>query len=368
MNKNAFNFTEEDRIQVVQEYLTTKISYPKLAKKHDIGEATVKRWVAKYRGNAEYGISVGENLKGTSTLYDDKGNVKQRWVKTDADTEKTKELLSAYAEGYALELPKAKPVKAPKNFNENLMALYTLTDAHIGMRSDEWDIEESERIVTGWIDMATHQAPDAHTAVLNVQGDTAHWDSLSPVTPASGHVLDAACGSRVMARTIIKLMRYAIAKLLLKHKHVHVKYLVGNHDEYGAVMNSEWLNVFYENEPRVSVDTTDELYHCHLWGKTVNFFHHGHKRNIMNVGKVFVRMFRKEYGVAEKAYGHIGHFHHGLKMPQELVNMEIHPTLAAKDEYAKYAGYIADRAAHVIYYHKEMGECGRNTITPEMIE
>ena len=48
--------------------------------------------------------------------------------------------------------------------------------------------------------------------------------------------------------------------------------------------------------------------------------------------------------------------------------LEQHPTLSAKDAYASRGGYSSKRAAKIITYHKEHGEVGRNTLSPEMIK
>jgi hypothetical protein len=45
-----------------------------------------------------------------------------------------------------------------------------------------------------------------------------------------------------------------------------------------------------------------------------------------------------------------------------------HPTLAARDAYAARGGWIADRAAWAITYHKKYGAVGRVMITTEMLE
>ena len=47
--------------------------------------------------------------------------------------------------------------------------------------------------------------------------------------------------------------------------------------------------------------------------------------------------------------------------------IEQHRTMAAKDSYASRGGYLAGRDAKAITYHKQYGEVGRITITPEML-
>lgn len=364
-------FDTEYKKRIVKEQMESGLSHRAWYALEDrpFAQRSFDRWAPKYRDEIQYDLPPGEQFSGASRLKtwrDEDGNYMAEWTKSSKELEDQKALIKSFADGFLEDMPRAEPVAAPKRAREDILAQYTLTDAHIGMRGDEWDLEIAEKMICGWIDMAVRSGPDAHTAVFNVQGDTSHWDSLKPVTPASQHVLDAACGSREMARMVIKLMRYCIKVLLETHQEVHVKYLVGNHDEYTAVLNSEWLNVFYEDEPRLTVDVTDAIYHCFEWGNVGLYYHHGHKRNMNTVDKVFARMFREVYGRTTKAYGHLGHFHHKIKVPTDLMTIEVHPTLAGKDEYAKFGGYISDRESTTIYYSKN-GEIGRNTITPEMI-
>jgi hypothetical protein len=209
-------------------------------------------------------------------------------------------------------------------------------------------------------------APDAKTGLFVQLGDMAHFDSLDPVTPASKHVLDADARAYTMVRAGVKLMRESIDTLLRKHDNVHVIIADANHDPFGAIYLRELLTVAYENEPRVKVDDNPNTYYCFVWGENSLFFHHGHKRKIKDVSRVFAGMYREQYGNSKKSYAHIGHYHHTASAEDALMRSEIHPTLAAKDAYAARGGYISQRAANTIIYDKNHGEVGRITVTPEM--
>lgn len=45
-----------------------------------------------------------------------------------------------------------------------------------------------------------------------------------------------------------------------------------------------------------------------------------------------------------------------------------HPTLAARDAYAARGGWISERQASAITYHKLHGQVARNIVTPEMVQ
>lgn len=332
-----------------------------------IDRRTLQRW----RIHCEkivYNVPEGHTLKGTSTLIGADGSQKLQWVKTSKDLDRQKEVLDAFAEGLKDDIPRAIPNFAKPQTVKDLLATYILTDAHIGMRSPEWNLEIAEKTVTNWIDETIKQAPNADTGLLCFQGDTMHWDSLSPVTPAHKHVLDADCSAREMTRCVIRLVRYAVSRLLYKHKNVHIIFVIGNHDEYGATIHSEWLDMFYESEPRVTVDRSESVYHCYTWGDTSLFFHHGHKRKISDISNVFAGMYRKEYGNSKYSYGHVGHYHHSARTENQLMQVEIHPTLSGKVDYAVNGGWLSQRGANTIIYHKQYGEVGRITIRPEQLQ
>lgn len=169
-----------------------------------------------------------------------------------------------------------------------------------------------------------------------------------------------------MAYVVAQLMKYAIDLLLTKHKHVHVMYVEGNHDPSMSRVGSVWLDLLYENEPRVSVDTANTVYHVYEWGEVSIFSHHGHKRRINDITKVFAGIYREIFGRTKYSYGHIGHYHHVKADEDQLMQIQIHPTLSGKDDYAREGGWLSQRGAKVIIYHKKYGEVDTATGRPEM--
>ena len=142
----------------------------------------------------------------------------------------------------------------------------------------------------------------------------------------------------------------------------------GNHDPASSVWLRELLYSFYEEEPRVYIDTNPDPYYCLTYGKCCLFYHHSHKRRIKVLDSVFVGKFKKEFGNSEFVYGHTGHLHHEVKLESNLMTIEQHRTLAAKDAYASRGGYLSGRDSKVITYHKDFGEVGRNTINIDMLK
>lgn len=316
----------------------------------------------------------GFHLKGTSTLYKD-GKESLQWVKTNIDHERQQELMVEAVEAMAETIPREKPVKQTKGKeNPNLLNLYVITDYHMGMNSwgeqtgDDWDIHIAEDLLVDWFKQAIISSPKADTAVLGQIGDFLHWDGLDAVTPTSGHVLDADTRFQKMVRITIRVMRRVITLLLKKHQNVHLIMAEGNHDLASSAWLREMFAALYENEPRITVETSPDPYYCYEFGETSLFFHHGHKKKPQTIDNVMASKFREVFGRTKHSYCHMGHLHHERSLETNLMIVEQHRTLAAADAYASSGGYMSGRSAPVITYSKDFGEVGRLTICPEMLQ
>lgn len=155
--------------------------------------------------------------------------------------------------------------------------------------------------------------------------------------------------------------------LLEKYEFVNLIMAEGNHDPASSVLMSEMFYAFYDNEPRLIVDTNPDPYYCLTFGKVCLFYHHGHKKNIKSIDTTFVGKFKKQFGNSQFVYAHTGHLHHELKIESNLMILEQHRTLAAKDAYASRGGYLSGRDSKVITYHKKHGEVKRSTININML-
>jgi len=311
-------------------------------------------------------------VKGTTTLYDQDGNKKLTWVKTDKEKSDQLSAILSFAEG--LKIKPAKPVKRKTDVLDDLMACYVITDYHIGQYScpketgNEWDLKLAEKLLIDWFTQAIESAPNAHTAIFAQLGDLLHFDGLTPATNASGHVLDASGRFGDLCEVVGRVLRYIVSLLLQKHEHVHLIMAQGNHDEHSAIWISTLFQALYENEPRVTVDTSHSPYYCYEHGNTSLFFHHGHKVRIAEMSRTFAGMYREVFGRTKFSYAHTGHYHHVEQKEDSLMIMERHPTLAAKDAYSARGGYNSQRGANVITYSKRFGEISRVTIRPEMVQ
>lgn len=271
------------------------------------------------------------------------------------------------------ELPRVTMMMPPASVEEDLLNQFVVTDSHFGMLAHreetgaDYDLKLAEQLLLDWFAAAVAGAPQAHTAVLAQLGDLLHHDSLESVTPAHKHVLDADSRLHKVVRVVIRTLRRVIDMLLQKHKHVHVIMASGNHDPASSVWVRELLATIYEDEPRVTVDTSPMLYYAYVWGDTAIFYHHGHKRGVNNVDATLAGMFREIFGASKYAFAHVGHLHSDEGRKSALMYVERHETLAAPDAYAAGGGWLSGRSAKVITYSRRFGEVGRATLRPEMV-
>ncbi|HAE0051470.1 TPA_asm: winged helix-turn-helix domain-containing protein [Salmonella enterica subsp. enterica serovar Enteritidis] len=365
----------------LQQELNAGLGPTEIAKKYNMSRRNVQLRSARlakkgvgHGRDVSHLVPDGYKIKGTSSLVDEFGNTKLQWVKTDTDAERQAELMLAVIDGMKSDITPVSAVPPPKKrLNEKLLNLYTVSDFHLGMLAwadesgDDWDMKIAEDLFSKWFDAAFQKAPDAGVGVINLLGDFAHFDSLDAVTPASGHVLDADTRYQKLVRYMIRMVRRVVNMALVKHKSVRLLIVQGNHDESGMIWLAEMFSTLYDNEPRVFVDTSPDVYKMVQHGKTTLFFHHGHKARFDAIEPVMIAKFRKAFGESVYSYAHVGHLHHQKIVESRNMIVEQHRTLAAKDAYASRGGWMSGRSANVITYSAEYGEVGRLTISPEML-
>jgi helix-turn-helix, Psq domain len=319
-------------------------------------------------------VPEGHIAKGVSTLYDADGNIKAQWVKTRVEDEARLAAIQEAIEAFAGEVERAQPITAPAAVLADLCNLFTFTDYHLGALAwhreggADWDLKIAEETLVRAMSAMVEQSPAAHSAVINIQGDFLHTDGKIPKTPAHGHILDADSRYPKIRRAAIRTIRSLVRTALERHAEVHLIVAEGNHDEEGSGWLADCLAVHYEEEPRLTVNDSDLPFYVFEWGQTMLGVHHGHKVKNEQLPLLFASQFPEQWGRTKRREIHCGHRHHRDEKEYNGVTVVQHPTLAARDAYAARGGWIADRAAQAITYHKRFGQVGRVMVCPEMLE
>ena len=316
----------------------------------------------------------GFMVRGVSTYYDADGKPRAQWVKSSVDRDAQEAIMREAFAAMAEDLPRVAPQVSPKQTSAELCNLYTFTDYHMGMLAwakeggADWDLKIAEHVLLDSFVRMVNAAPDASSAVLNIQGDFLHSDGLLPVTPAHKHVLDQDGRFSKIVAAAIRVLRRLIDHALSKHQAVHLLICEGNHDEASSVWLRQMFAALYEREPRLTVNDSELPFYVYQHGEVMLAFHHGHKVTNEQLPMLFAAQFPKMWGDTTKRHCHTGHRHHVDEKEYRGMTVTQHPTLSARDAYAARGGWISERAAVAVTYHKRFGQVGRTMVSPEMLE
>jgi hypothetical protein len=325
---------------------------------------------ADARGRAPEGYRV----KGKSTFYDADGVPIRTWVKTEADKETMARILIERLELGSTNFATYKPTKGPAQVDDDLLTLLTITDFHLGMYAwaaetgDDWDVDIARDTLLDAVQAMIKGSPKSKVGVLNQLGDFLHFDSLSAVTPMSGHLLDADTRYGKLVDLAIEVMTQTVKMMLARFEVVHVIQAEGNHDMAGSVWLRKHIKHVFKHEPRLTVDDSEFPYYAYLHGRTMLAFHHGHKMKLAQLHKLFASepRFRAMWGNSDHTYIHAGHLHHEKVVEDGGAIAEQHPTLSSRDAFAARGGWVSMRGAKAITYHKLDGEVHRVTVRPKV--
>jgi DNA-binding CsgD family transcriptional regulator len=377
-------FAESEAQAEVAALVDSGVTKREAAKRLGISERNVYKMVGRIKANAvrrgyspehdmTHVVPEGYKVKGVSTYYNEDGKPTGQWVKSATDEERRAQALLEAVENAATALPKFKPAKPPKQVDENLASLLTITDFHLGMKAwkdsdgDDWDLKIARDVFLNAIHDMLNASPKSGTGILNQLGDFLHWDGLVQVTPTSGHHLTGDDRYSKLVELSISVMTEAVHMMLKNFGKVVVVQAEGNHDLASSVWMRKFIKHRFEDEPRVEVIDNEFPYYAYQHGEIMLGFHHGHKMRMAQLQKLFASepRFRKLWGASKHAYIHCGHLHHERVLDDAGCTVEQHPTLAARDNYASSHGYVSQRGAKVITYDKSDGEVHRVTVRPK---
>jgi hypothetical protein len=383
IDSNLFQFCtprQKEILEAVNLYGSAKAASVQLGLNKDAASKAymyVRRKAARSGYSPEHDftrpVPEGFVAKGVSTYYNSEGKPSGQWVKASLSHQALADAMRDAIAGFKDEIQPVAAIAAPATSEEHLCNLYTFTDYHLGMLAwhqeggADWSVSIAEKTIIAALIQMLNQSPNAHTGVLNIQGDFLHTDGKTPVTPASKHVLDADSRFPKIRRAAIRIIRSLVTVCLQRHQEVQLIIAEGNHDEESAGWLSDLFAVHYEEEPRVTVNDSVLPFYVFEWGTTMLGVHHGHKVKNESLPLLFAAQFPQAWGRTTRREIHCGHRHHRDEKEYNGVTVVQHPTLSARDAYAARGGWIADRAAWAITYHKKYGAVGRVMVTTEML-
>jgi len=313
-------------------------------------------------------------VKGVSTYYNRDGRPSGQWVKSTQDKRNARDIQEAFLDAFKDDIVRVAPTNpGTQEPDERLLNTFVYGDPHIGQRSwweetgHDHDLHNAEQLFTKAHDDLVERSPAATTALILNLGDYFHADDGQNRTMRSGHHLDVDGRYQKVRRVGFRILRSMIQMCLRRHHKVVVWNIIGNHDDYSAVDLSLWLQVAYENEPRVHIETSANKFYYLQFGKVMLAATHGDTVRQEQMLGIMAADQPAMWGQCQYRYAHMGHVHHKSLRDLPGVSVETHRVLQPSDLWAHNAGYRSQRDAQCITYHWDHGEYARTIVNPSMI-
>lgn len=319
-------------------------------------------------------------VKGKSTLYDNEGEIKMEWIKTEKSQEafinNIKERMSLLVE----ELPnlRVKDIqpRTQRKLVKNMMNVYISNDVHFGALhwgeetgDFDWDLKIREKQLKSAYDYLIDNSPNTEECIILDLGDLTEMDDFKNMTPKSGNVLSVDGRFPKILKTAYMSLIYGIEKRLKKHKKVHFINVSGNHDITVSHAVREIVSAWFRNNPRVVVDNSPRNIKYFQHGKTLLQFAHGDGLKMKDRGETMVVDNRSIFSKIEHCYSLFGHNHKDAVVDTKITRRESFRNLASLNDWARSNGYRRGLGTMTtITYSKEYGEIGRNKYSILMSE
>lgn len=361
----------------------------KAAAEHGVTRQALQDALKRVRQLAkEHGLpDVDPARTGYSTLYrggkdvDGEGReVVMQWVKhatprpAGRKEEEARLRIQAFADGLKEELPKYRPGRIIQPRKPELCTYYPIGDQHFGMLSwkhetgHSWDIDISEKLFNDSTDYLLQSTPDSDTAVIVFLGDFYHYDSYRPETPAHRNLLDADGRYPKMVKVGGRSARRFIEAAARKHRNVKVIWIKGNHDESTGQLFQDFLEAYYEDEPRIDVMATPNFFSYYRFGKNLLGATHGDRTKPADLPGIMAADVPELWGQTTHRLWLTGHYHSKRVYDYPGCTVEVMRVLPPTDAWAHRAGYRQTRGMEAIVLHQEFGEVIRLSAVPEMFD
>lgn len=296
------------------------------------------------------------------------------WLKAKSDGGLRKEMIEEARAAMVQDLPQLPPRESHVKTRDDLVVLYPMADAHIGMYAhkaetgNDYDANIARHVHCLAMRDLVMGAPSSAEAVIAELGDFFHADNLKGITDGGGNVLDMDTRMSRVIRVGVATIRQCIESALTKHDTVHVVCSQGNHDPLMSMVLGVMLDQVYEREPRVVVHGEPTPRHYLRFGRVLLGMTHGHRTKDAELPLIMAAERSEDWGETAYRYFFRGHLHHDKRVELRGCTVEMVRTLAGIDFYHAGGAYMAGRDMRAVYLHKEYGEIGRNTFPLAMLE
>lgn len=367
------DLTVEEQREVAQKLLGKKYgsmaeTHAELSKRYGVSTAVLYKWAKKLKENRVIDFETSSFIKSRSTLLDADGMVKLQWVKEDREATDKLEAFNLAIESILDRVVAKEAVEVPTHTVADMMTVYTIGDAHIGMMAwdketgADHDIKIAEADLLKAMSMLVKQANDTERCLIVDVGDYFHSDNMDNRTAKSGNSLDVDGRYPKVLETGLRITTELIDMALAKHGVVEWRSAIGNHNTHSSIMINAFVKAYYRNEPRVVVHDTPNMFMYYTFGKNLIGITHGDTVKADRLGEVMAVDCAKVWSDSEYRYWYTGHVHHQSVKEYASCVVETFRTLAGKDAWHSASGYRSGQDMKAITLHKEYGEIARNTV------
>ena len=362
--------TDEQCIEALQAF-NDAVNATEAARSLDLPRQT---YVNRLRMARERGLHLSEGIRGAvATAALNPSEAKAGWiVDVDPETGSRKSTYWRAPEPEPTDIAEslrdvfegvtpAEKVVTPEGTLADLLTLYPLMDVHFGMQA--WGKETGDAdysLAHATEDMAHAFAkvqaitPSSEKAILVVGGDFFQADDNRAETPQSKHKLDTDTRHWKVLDKGVQLLSDVIARLLEKHRDVHIRVLRGNHDEHAHLVLTFALHERYRQEPRVAVEKNPRDLFMHQWGRCAIFAHHGDKAKPQQMA-LYLSDVCDFWSDTRHRYCFTGHVHHDQAKDVGPLRWESLRAFCPPDAYAASMGYGARRALQSLTFDRQDG-------------
>lgn len=267
----------------------------------------------------------------------------------------------------------ANVILPPKYSDADLLTVYPIADAHIGMRAwqretgESYDTDIAVARLRDWIGRLVASSPPSGEAVILDVGDTMHMDDNTNQTPASKHVLDVDGRYFRTLEMTIAAMSDAVELALAKHNHVHVVIIAGNHNPHSYMAILFALAERYRVNPRVTVRKDPREFWTLRFGDCLLSAHHGDKAKPERLVMFLADEYADDWGATKHRFLWTGHLHHHRSADIGGVKWEQLRAMTARDAYAFTHAYSARSQLQAITLHRTAGEVQRQAVSSYLV-
>lgn len=375
---------EKETIALLSEGLTQA----EVAEHMGIGLRSVSRYTSLVKSRAaQHGFDPEHDMQhdcgmdflvdGVSSYYSNPnagpGQPKGQWVKTKRDKAEQMILMERTITAMSESIPAIPTVNGPKKFDQDRLAVIPMGDPHIGMLAwgkecgDDHDLDIGIRDLLTGIERVVKSTPSCGECLIINTGDFFHSDLMNNRTLRSGHELDVDGRWMKIHDAGVWAMRKCIETALEHHDKVTVINAIGNHDDHSSMMLSICLKNVYEDNPRVTIDSSPKNIYKYRFGKNLIASHHGHEMKPDKLPLVMANEWPTDWGDTEYRVWYTGHVHHDSVKEYSGCTVETVRVLCGRDAYAAKHGYYAQRDLKSIVHHREYGPQERHIVPIKQI-